>query len=154
MKMKRAGRNVGLSVAKQDGGAGCILARGVVKGNIQFARLSSIVKSNDEPFFLGFAQKDIRSVIGGKMPELAATQRFMLASEPQKLLDVGKNVLLLGRASLRGESILFIFAPAAGEIAAIVRIVSSRHGDFITVIELRNAAKSKRQTESELHLSE
>src|SRR5260370_14240145 len=144
IKMKRVSRHVRLRVAEQDGRAGCILCGGVVKRNIHVGWMGSIVKSNHELFFRGWAEKDVGHVIGRKMPELTAAKCCMLASQAKELLDAGKDFLLLWSASLGGERAFFIFVPAAGKIAAIVRIVSAGHGDFITVIELGNAAKGKR----------
>ena len=83
------------------------------------------------------------------MPELAATQGTMVASQAQQFLDIGKDFLLLGRSSLRRESTFFVFVPAAGKIAAIVRVISSWHSDFVAVIEFGNAAQGKGQSKSE-----
>jgi hypothetical protein len=45
-----------LGVTEQHGRAGSILCGRIAKGNIQFARLGSIVKGNHELFFFGLAQ--------------------------------------------------------------------------------------------------
>ena len=87
------------------------------------------------------------------MPELAAAQGPMVAPQAQEFLDIGKDFLLLGRSSLRRESALFVFVPAAGEIVAIVRVISSWHRDFIAVIEFGNAAKGKGRPKASFSLT-
>jgi hypothetical protein len=62
-----------------------------------------------------------------------------------------KDILLFGGSPGRGESVAGILDPAAGETAAVVRVVAAPHGDLVAVIDERDAAggqqKSERQPE-------
>src|SRR5271165_1142828 len=152
--MKGTGRQIRLAATKNGSHSRSILARCVAQGNVELALFGSPMKSNYEFLVFCFPQEDVGGVVGGKMPQLSGTQRCVLVPEPQESLYVGEDFLLSGGSSIGCKRICWIFLPAAGEIAAIVWVASSGHGDFITIIEFRNAAKRKRQAERELHLGD
>src|SRR5215471_16679597 len=84
------------------------------------------------------------------MPQFTAAKRGMLAANPQQFLDVRENLLLFARTPGLRKRVVRIADPSPRKITAIVRIASSRHSNFIAVVNLRNASQGQRQSEGQL----
>ena len=82
------------------------------------------------------------------MPQAAARQDRMFATEAQQ--GSGRRRIIFCCSGLRpssGEGVLRIAGPAAGEIAAIVRVVAAGHADFVAVVKLRDATQGERSAQ-------
>src|SRR6266702_4064648 len=86
------------------------------------------------------------------MPELPAAKRHMFATYPEQLLHMRKNLLLFARSPGWRERIVRVTGPPPGKIAPVVRVASSRHSNFIAVVQLRDAAHSQRQPKRQFQL--
>src|ERR1700676_1280398 len=84
---------------------------------------------------------------------MPAAECRMLASQQQQRLHIPENFLLLRSTSRLNERILRIVVPAAGKIAAIVRIDPAGKSDFIAIIQLRNPAQCQGESEGQLQFS-
>src|SRR5271165_5937776 len=69
----------------------------------------------------------------------------MLAAKPQKILHGFENLLLPGSATTFAKCVLCVAGPSAGKIPPVVWIAASLHGDFISVVELRNSPQRQDQ---------
>src|SRR5207247_5677365 len=103
-----------------------------------------IVESGDHTLILQLAQENIRTLIRSEMPELPAAKRRMLVANPQQFLHIRKNLLLLARSSRLRERVVGVPGPAAGKIAPVIWVASSRHCYLIAVVNLLDAEHSQR----------
>src|SRR3954447_20996824 len=69
-----------------------------------------------------------------------------------KLANVRKHILLLCRALADFKRVLFIIYPAARKIAPVVRIASSSHCDFVSVINHGNSPGRQQTSECKFQI--
>ncbi len=71
-----------------------------------------------------------------------------------KVWTWANNFCWSGLRPVRGEGVQRIAGPAAGEIAAIVRVVAAGHADFVAVVKLRDAAQRGGQSKGQLQFGQ
>src|SRR5258708_28743312 len=77
----------------------------------------------------------------------------MFATYPEQLLHMRENLLLSARSPGWRERIVRVTGPPPGKIAPVVLVASSRHSNFITVVQLWDASQSQRQPKRQFQLS-
>ena len=91
------------------------------------------------------ALEDVKLFFHHEVLHLRRAQLGTLGADPQQLLRVRPDGLLTGRASRDGERVARVAGPAAGEVAAVVRVAPAGKGDLVSVEQQRDATGGEQE---------
>ena len=120
-----------------------------VRSTVTVFGVLALVEDDQQALACGLAGEDVVVIGHDNVLLVAQAQRGMVAAQLQQALHVGVDILLFGSAAGRGEGVVLIAGEASGKVVTVVGIFAAGHGDFVTGINLRDAAQRGQQRETQ-----